>query len=304
MSVDTLWEYDTRVWRQELRTESGRWRLTRRIKESRADDTSRRELAATRLAGQPSAAAVRFVPPEYTVEGAIYELTAPDVLASLLWPQVTVTPAVLTTLMDRLGTAVAEVHSAGPAPDSVSGLESPHLRRLAAHLSAGTATFAGLVVVQQQPAAIERLRRWLAEIPREGVLCHGGLTLGSVFVDHDVDGVEIPAGDELMASAGELDLAWVVGELTEFEYLAATRGTDGSAYADAAAVLLRAWSRRAGREPSTALLQRIVALRYLLHLCDYAETTQSTDTGSTNAPFLTWLVERADATPLNERIAL
>lgn len=296
MTAEIAWEYDTRVWRQRLQSESGAWRLVRRIKETRADDTSRRERSAQSLADGGGAGRVRFLAPTYTSEGAVYDLTVSEVLASWLWPQTRVDDADLLDVMRGLGEALGALH-VERASESVTGIDSPHLRRLAAHLSAGTATYAGLVVLQQKPEVIAQLRSWLADLPREGVLCHGGFTLGSVFVDPTLTTVEVPTGDELMASTPELDLGWMLGELTEFEYLAGMRGSDGSSYAAAAHALTDAWRTATGTTIEPRRLQRVVALRYFLHLCDFAETTHSTDTGSLNAPFLTWLVERADTAP-------
>lgn len=295
MTMEIAWEYDTRVWQQQLRNEDGSWRLIRRIKDSRADDTLRRERSARRLDDASSQAVVRFPAPDRTTEGAVYTLTGPELLGSLLWPDPRLTSGEIVAVMTTLGEAVAALQRDGAAAASVAGIDSPHLIRLAAHLTAHPTTHAGLVVVQQQARVVERLRAWLAELPREGVLCHGGFTLGSVFIDADLRRPEVPVGDELMASIPELDLGWMLGELTEFEYLAQGRGTDPSAYPTAAAALVDGWRTATGREPDRRWLDRVIALRYFLHLCDFAETTRSTDTGSRNAAFLAWLVERADA---------
>ncbi|MEI3867514.1 hypothetical protein V6S02_10540 [Microbacterium sp. CCNWLW134] len=295
MTMEIAWEYDTRVWQQQLRNEDGRWRLIRRIKDSRADDTLRRELSARQLEEASKTGSVRFPAPERTTEGAVYALTGPELLGSLLWPDPRVSADEITEVMTTLGGALAELQRDVAAAASVAGIDSPHLIRLTDHLAAHPTTHAGLVVVQQQATVVERLRAWLAELPREGVLCHGGFTLGSVFVAPDLSRPEVPVGDELMASIPELDLGWMLGELTEFEYLAQGRGADPSAYPTAATAFIDGWSSATGRRPDRRWLDRVIALRYFLHLCDFAETTRSTDTGSRNAAFLAWLVERADA---------
>ena len=126
------------------------------------------------------------------------------------------------------------------------------------------------------------------------MLCHGGFTLRSVFVDSSLDRVEVPTGDEVMRSAPELDLGWMLGEFTEFEYQAGLRGVDGAFYTSAAGSLLGGWSSATGAEPDRTLLDRVIALRFCLHLCDFAETTRSGEAGAQSAPFLRWLVDRVD----------
>src|SRR5690606_16676433 len=210
------------------------WRLSRRTLESRPEDVALRASAAEHLASVDLDPSVRFVPPAYEDGKAGYSLLACEVLASQLWPALRQVGRALETSMTSLGAALGRLHTSGGPTDELDGVVSPHLLRLRAHLDAELGTWAGQGVAQLAPAVVDSLRRWLDEIEGGDVLCHGGFSLGSVFVDQDVTRIEILAGDELMVSAPELDLGWLVGELTEIEFQAGLRGGKGLAYAGAA----------------------------------------------------------------------
>ena len=292
MSANIAWDYGTRAWQQKLVLDGPQWRLVRRTIESSPEDTARRATAVAELAQVEVAAGTRLVRPSYTAEGAVYELEACEVFASQLWPELRQVGRNLESAMTALGAALAALH-AQPAPEpGVGGAVSPHLLRLQAHLDAEPTSWAGQVVAQLKPQVVASLRRWLDEVSTGPVLCHGGFSLGSVFVDAAAQRVEIVTGDELMLSTPELDLGWMLGELTEIEYQAGLRGGDGLAYAGAAEWLLEGWTAVTGKVPNRVLLDKVIALRTFLQVCDFAETTRSIDAAERNALFMSYLVER------------
>ena len=118
--------------------------------------------------------------------------------------------------------------------------------------------------------------------------------------NQDVTRIEILAGDELMRSTPELDLGWMLGELTEIEFQAGLRGGNGLAYAGAAEWFLEGWTSVTGVAPDRHQLDRVIALRNFLQACDVAETTRSINAAERGTLFLTYLVERVaivDALP-------
>lgn len=292
MSANIAWDYGTRAWRQRLVLDGPQWRLVRRTNESSPQDTARREAARADLASIELASGSRLVRPTYTDEGAVYELDAVEVLMSQLRPELRLVGRELEATMTSLGKALGTLHSR-PAPEGgVGGAVSPHLLRLRAHLDAAPSSWAGQVVAQLKPTVVASLRRWLDEVSTGTVLCHGGFSLGSAFVDGSGTRLDILAGDELMLSTPELDLGWMLGELTEIEYLAGLRGGNGMAYAGAGEWLLEGWTAVTGRAPERVRLDKVIALRNFLQACDVAETTRSTDAAERNALFMSYLVER------------
>ena len=194
--------------------------------------------------------------------------------------------------MTALGASLARLHTSDGPTDELDGVDSPHLLRLRAHLDAEPGTWAGQVVAQLAPSVVDSLRHWLDELERGDVLCHGGFSLGSVFVDQDVTRIEILAGDELMVSTPELDLGWMLGELTEIEFQAGLRGGNGLAYAGAAEWFLEGWTSVTGVVPDRTQLDKVIALRNFLQACDVAETTRLLAAAERSALFMTYLVER------------
>lgn len=293
MSSDIAWNYNTSVWQQRLVFDGPGWRLVRRAKDGHTDDALRRSRSAERLASVAQQDGVRFVRPGHSEEGSVYELTACEVLAGQLWPDLRVVGRDLESLMTRVGAAIARVHtSADLTADVEEGVTSPHLRRLRAHLDADPSTWAGQAIAELRPSVVAQVRRWLDELPTCGALCHGGLTLGSIFVDEGAQRIEVLAGEELMLSVPELDLGWLLGELTEFEFQAGVRGSSGLPYEGAAKFLLEGWTSVTGHAPDQRWIDKVIALRSFLRMCDLAETTRSAEAAANNVLFMTYLVGR------------
>lgn len=292
MNANIAWDYGTRAWRQRLVLDGPQWQLVRRTNESVPQDAARRESARAELASVELENGTRFVRPTYTDEGAVYGLEVVEVLMSLLWPELRLVGRELEATMTSLGKALGTFHSR-PAPEGgTDGAISPHLLRLRAHLDAAPSSWAGQVVAQLKPTVVASLRRWLDEVSTGPVLCHGGFSLSSCFVDGSGARLDILVGDELMLSTPELDLGWMLGELTEIEYLAGLRGGNGAAYSGAADWFLEGWMAVTGKVPERGRLDKVIALRSFLQACDIAETTRSIDLAERNALFMSYLVER------------
>lgn len=292
MCADIAWDYGTRAWQQRLVYDGPQWRLARRTNESRVEDVEHRADARAHLASVELDPAVRLVAPTYTGDEAEYPLLACEVLASQLWPELRQVGRSLEHAMTSLGAALGRLHTSAGPTEGLERVVSPHLLRLRAHLDAAPGTWAGQVVAQLAPSVVGSLRRWLDDLDRGDTLCHGGFSLGSVFVDQDVTRIEILAGDELMRSTPELDLGWMLGELTEIEFQAGLRGGNGLAYAGAAEWFLEGWTSVTGVAPDRHQVDRVIALRNFLQACDVAETTRSINAAERGTLFLTYLVER------------
>jgi|GEM_PF-2690327 len=292
MNSDITWNYGTSVWQQRLIFDGPGWRLVRRIQDGHSDDALRRQRSAERVANVAQSDGVRFVRPSHADDGAVYALTTCEVLAGQLWPDLRVVGRELESVMTRLGAAIGRLHTSTDLTADVDGVTSPHLRRLRAHLDAAPTTWAGQAIAELRPSVVGHVRRWLDELPTRGALCHGGFALGSIFVDQDAQHVEVLAGEELMLSTPELDLGWMLAELTEFEFQAGMRGGNGLAYEGAAQWLIEGWSSVTGTSPDQRWLDKVVALRSFLRMCDVAETTHSADAAARTALFMTYLVER------------
>lgn len=306
MTANIAWDYGTRAWQQRLVLDGPQWRLMRRTKESSPEDTARREVALASLDEIELAPGTRLVRPKYTSDGAVYELDVCEVLMSQLWPQLRLVGLGLEATMTALGKALASIHSLTPPEAGTGGAVSPHLLRLRAHLDADPTSWAGQVVAQLKPTVLASLRRWLDEVSTGTVLCHGGFSLGSAFGDGVGKRLDLVTGDEFMLSRPELDLGWMLGELTEIEYLAGMRGGNGMAYAGAGEWLLEGWTGATGQVPDRVMLDKVIALRNFLQACDVAETTRSIDAAERNSLFLSYLVERVtllDHVPAQRRHA-
>ena len=292
MNADIAWNYGTSVWQQRLVFVGPGWRLERRIQGDLSRGVARAQRLADGVSRIENDGAVRLVRPTCTEDGAVYDLTTCEVLSGQLWPGLRLVGRPLESVMTGLGAALARLHTSVTPMHDVVDATSPHLRRLRAHLDADGSTWAGQVVAQQSATLIAQLRCWLDELPTTGVLCHGGFALGSVFIDQDVQRIEVLTGEELMVSIPELDLGWMLGELTEHEFQAGMRGGNGLAYEGAAQWLLEGWSSVTGTSPDRAWLDKVIALRSFLRMCDVAETTHSTDAAARDGLFLSYLVER------------
>ncbi len=292
MNDDIAWNYGTSVWQQRLVFDGPGWRLVRQIQGGSPDDAARRQRSADRVASIEQAVDVRLVAPTHTDDGAAYALSACEVLVGQLWPELRVVGRELESVMTRLGAAVATMHTSVGFTADVETVTSPHLLRLRAHLDAAPTTWAGRAIAELRPSVVGHVRRWLDELPSTGTLCHGGFALGSVFVDQDAQLIEVLTGEELMLSTPELDLGWMLGELTEFEFQAGVRGGNGMVYEGAARWLLEGWTSVTGVDPDQRWLDKVIAMRSFLRMCDVAETTKSADAAARNALFMTYLVER------------
>lgn len=292
MSANIAWNYGTNVWQQRLVFDGPGWRLVRRPTDGSLDDVARRHALAERVSGLALDEGTSFVPPVLTADGAEYALRAPEVLHGQIWPELRIVGRELESVMTRLGAALGRLHTDARLAEGAEPVVSPHLRRLREHLDAAPDSWAGRAIAEQRPSVVGHVRRWLEELPTRGALCHGGFALGSVFVDPDGRRVEILTGEELTTSVPELDLGWMLAEIIEFEFLAGVRGSNGYPYEGAARWLLEGWSSVTGEEPDRRWIDKVVALRSFLRMCDVAETTRSADAAASTALFMTYLVER------------
>jgi aminoglycoside phosphotransferase (APT) family kinase protein len=293
MSSDVAWNYGTSVWQQRLVFDGPGWRLVRRATDGHGGDALRRQRSAERVASLGEHEGVSFVRPEHTEDGAVYALSTCEVLSGQLWPDLRLVGRDLESVMTRLGAALGRLHTSTElAADVEAGVLSPHVRRLRAHLEAEPSSWAGQAIAHMRPSVVTQIRRWLDEVPAHGVLCHGGFALGSVFIDQDARRVEVLSGEELMLSTPELDLGWLLAELTEHEFQAGVRGSTGLPYEGAAQWLIEGWASVTGRNPDQRWIDKVIALRSFLRMCDAAETMRSAHAAAANALFMTYLVER------------
>lgn len=189
---------------------------------------------------------------------------------------------------------LATLHRDGPTPDGVVG---PHVQRLRDHLTDPTGP--GAAALATLPStAIARLRTIAHTITDRGtaVPVHGGFSLGSVFTDAEHHIVDVVVGPESSSGPAEIDLGWMVGELTEFEFTARNSGAPDQAavYAQAADALLTAYVSASGHALDRVLLDDVVVARIVLHMLDFAVTTSTIEHCVILAPLVAWLVEGAE----------
>lgn len=293
-TATTVWEFDTAAWYQRLLHTGSSFTLTRRFRQQCGTEQQWDQ------AVPPSVGRAAFVCGVWVDDSEFrFDLTVGDQLANQLWP--VVSPAFLTDngfqSMADLGRLVARLHGAGTHPPG--DLVSPHVRRLRSYLSATdspmdvSAVHAALP--EQTLGALRSIARTITDGPH--LTCHGGFSLGSVFTDDDHKTVQVAIGPEMCSGPSELDLGWMIGELTEFEYTAANSGRSlGAAHSApfgrAAQALLDGYSAESGREVDRRRLDDVVAARIALHMFDFVRTTGRTDHLAGLAPFVTWLTRR------------
>ncbi|PZT99986.1 MAG: hypothetical protein DI630_15680 [Gordonia sp. (in: high G+C Gram-positive bacteria)] len=293
-TATTVWEFDTAAWYQRLMHTGSSFGLTRRY---------RQQCEAERQWGQtvaPSVGRTAFVRGVRVDDSEFrFDLAVGDQLANQLWP--VVSPTFLTDnglqSMADLGRLVARLHGSGPPPPGDLG--SPHVRRLRSYLSAANSPMDVSAVHAALPeetlGALRSIGRTITDGPH--LTCHGGFSLGSVFTDDDHKTVQVAIGPEMCSGPPELDLGWMIGELTEFEYTAANSGKSlGAAHSApfgrAAQALLDGYSAESGRAVDRRRLDDVVAARIALHMFDFVRTTGRTDHLAGLAPFVTWLTRR------------
>lgn len=290
-TTEVLWEYDTVVWRQRLDRSVAGTRLTRAYRGGGPWPGTVPEAV-----GAVSGSGVVLVPPSgSTAATYTFDLVEEEQLAVQLWPRAA--PVFLSEDgvggLRRLGALLARLHRApvrsGLAPVS----SSPHVRRLRDYLHGPV------------PAATEEALRSLAPVTVAGlgavlealeaaprpVVCHGGFSLGSVFADPDHRRLELVVGPELCLAPPELDLGWMLGELTEYELSTVRAGSRTDLFSRAAAALRSGYDEEAGAALDATLLDGVVAARVALHRFDYV-TTSGHPEQTTISAFIDWLVER------------
>ncbi|ORM37896.1 phosphotransferase [Williamsia sp. 1135] len=289
-----VWEFDTAVWRQQLARDDDGFVLSRTYRDATRDRASQVMAPSATPSGR-----VRLVRTSESTSAEChrFSLRCDEQLASQLWPQVQ--PAFLhdgagLSTMTDLGRLLATLHRSGPPR---IGDVSPHVERLRRYL-AEPAGPAAVTLGSLPPTAVARLRSLADTVAEQGtaVLCHGGFSLGSVFADPDHTRVDVVVGPEISSGPKELDLGWLVGELTEFEFTARANGSDHSeVYARAAEALIAGYSSESDRMLDQAALDAVATMRIALHMIDFAVTTAGTAHCATLAPLVTWLLERGQA---------
>lgn len=296
---EVIWEHDTRVWTQRLtREKPGEFVLRRRIRESRPDAVIVRHSSTARIASSARGGKGAVIAARPSGDGAaVYALHSQMQLAAALWPEPQQQGC---DVFDELGILLAEVHS---APGSSSEYDSPHLLRLRKHLTSGSETNSGIFLATLRPAWLASLKAWASNLPSGSVVSHGGWSLGSVFHSPNSELIEVPIGAELTFSVPEFDLGWMIGELAEYAYLAELGGTSGSRYDEMASALLSRYIDETRHQLDPSWLQRFMALRVTLHLCDYVESFVPHSSLKVYPPFIGSLVERSWALASENPIA-
>ncbi|MDV7134638.1 phosphotransferase family protein [Williamsia muralis] len=293
-TATTVWEFDTAAWYQRLMHTGSSFALTRRYRQQCEAEHQWGQTGAPSVGRAAFVRGVRVDDSEFR-----FDLAVGDQLANQLWP--VVSPTFLTDnglqSMADLGRLVARLHGGGPPrPGDVGG---PHVRRLRSYLSATDSPMDVLAVHAalrgETLGALRSIARTITDGPH--LTCHGGFSLGSVFTDDDHKTVQVAIGPEMCCGPPELDLGWMIGELTEFEYTAANSGRSlGAAHSPpfgrAAQALLDGYSAESGREVDRRRLDDVVAARIALHMFDFVRTTGRTDHLAGLAPFVTWLTRR------------
>jgi aminoglycoside phosphotransferase (APT) family kinase protein len=289
-----IWEFDTAVWRQRLtRTGSG-YELTRRYREAIGSAA----LTGACIAPSASVGHARFVTGSPVTEGEwTFTVVGEHQFATQLWP--TVHPVFLTgqglQSMTDVGRLLATLHKATPRPPA--GTVSPHVQRLRAHLTAPVGP--AETVLETLPRGTVNALQSISLSMSEGrhVACHGGFSLGSLFADDDHRHVDVVVGPELCSGPPELDLGWMVGELTEFEFTAqnSTGAVSSTLFTHAAQALVDGYQAESGHRLDRALLDDVVAARIALHLFDFVTTTGRAGHLAALVPFVTWLTDRRQA---------
>jgi aminoglycoside phosphotransferase (APT) family kinase protein len=293
-TATTVWEFDTAAWYQRLMHTGSSFALTRRYRQQCEAEHQRGQTMPPPVGRAAFVCGVRVDDSEFR-----FDLAVGDQLANQLWP--VVSPTFLTDnglqSMADLGRLVARLHGGGPPPPGDVG--GPHVRRLRSYLSATDSPMdvsAVHAALQGETlGALRSIARTITDGPH--LTCHGGFSLGSVFTDDDHKTVQVAIGPEMCCGPPELDLGWMIGELTEFEYTAANSGKSlGAAHSApfgrAAQALLDGYSAESGREVDRRRLDDVVAARIALHMFDFVRTTGRTDHLAGLAPFVTWLTRR------------
>ena len=288
MIDETLWSYETSVWSQSLRRVSGGAVLRRTIKGITDAERLARNGVNSRLRTKGWDAPTRPIFSDGSSEPSIYSLSSIHQSVRLLWPSPVAAWSETTgsDVSHALAAFLAELHS---AKTELPVVPSPHVKRLRSHLYAEE----GFVHRSLPGSAVGMLTEWVEALPDTGVLCHGGWSLSSIFASEDLSQLQVVSGEEITLSARELDLGWIVGELTELEFSASSSGQSGALYAALASLFLGAYHQITGYKIDPAFLARVVALRTTLHLFDFAETFGEEAVGQSNIAFATWLTERA-----------
>jgi hypothetical protein len=289
-SLALRWKYSTSVWAQEL-WQDGTDYVLHRVIASNPVSASRSAVAdevCHRLnSGRTSS--IRIVRGHLDDQGTwSYSLQGDSPLAVHLWPSASTSwRGKGSAIAEQLGAVLAHIHG---VPANKPLVNSPHLARLIDHLAepGGSSVLAHL-----SSDTRTALISWAQPRSPSDVLCHGGFSLGSIYASSDLASVEVLLGDELTQAPPELDLGWLIGELTEFEHATLEQGLPPGRFSKVAQQVLQAYEEASGRSVSEHLLHRFIALRFALHLADYAQSFGSDGVSATQLRFLDWLIGRA-----------
>ncbi|MFI8569084.1 hypothetical protein ACIGGF_21260 [Rhodococcus sp. NPDC078407] len=297
-----LWHRSTAVWEQQLCTAETGFELRRRFCRRVDALPARTEVAADRLPDS-SDSPVRWASPTLRDETAVFTVRGSAQIAEQLWPE----PGRFWTdrtgveAFTELGRALRQLHT--EPPDFRLPTSTPHLERLAAYLDdrCDTSGAATAVLTDLGADVVAVLRIWLRELPPADALGHGGLSLGSTFVDADPTvHIDVVVGPELVRTTPAVDLGWIVGELMEFSYLRAIRGIPGDPYRRLATAFTTGYRGSMEGPMDDEIVHRVALLRIVLHLCDYAETVRLNGDAGAHAhlaiytPFVRGLVAHPD----------
>lgn len=284
----TLWEYDTAVWYQRLESTPDGARLYREFRGDGPWPRVTGEAFAT--AGTLGSA---WVPPGPGHGGRYsFDLSATEHLAGLLWPRIV--PRLNTVdaldLPREVGRLLARLHE--KAPSNTMPPAGPNIARLRRYLRSVNAQGSGVLGTLRHETVV-RLAEILADLEAapEQVLCHGGFSLGSIFTDDGCRSSQIVIGPEMCVAAPELDLGWMLGELTEFEFAASSSGATPPVYTAFANAFREGYQQEVGRTIDETLLAGVIAVRVALHRFDFAATTGGHE-DPTVTVFVDWLVDR------------
>lgn len=282
--METIWQFDTTVWFQELRTHEGTFTLERYYK-NRSDGEVDLLCKTSGYEGS-----IFTFPENIDSNGSCeFSLNVTVPLASCV-VDTAFDQTMLTSIFESLG---RELHSFQRHAVSPVNNEPNNVQRLRGYLEEPRYDAAGYLLSQLGSQRLPRIKNTL-ENALKGTeeTVHGGLSLGNVFVD-DSGNIQVPTGPDVGMSEPLIDVAWVVGELTELEH--ASMGVEGASerIAGLAGAFLGAYQEAQGKNVEMEQLMQLAMLRTLLHYLDFTVTYPTMEPDKENLSFLQWLVDRA-----------
>lgn len=283
--MSLIWQFDTSVWYQSLRNEDDQYILERYYKERDVDEFT--------ILCSPSnvlnSTTIKY--PSHIDEygTCTFKLKGSMPLLSVVTDP-NADEETLMQLIDQLGSTISKFHNI-QAPDKCP--QPANFRRLKAYVTDRRNDAADYLLSHFDSSELNSLKDLINtySVPETGFV-HGGLGLGTMFVADD-NSLEIPTGPDSGAFNPVIDLAWIVGELTELEHASLNSKNDGSRYAYLANRYIKAYENASGIDINIRQLLQLSTLRTALHYLDFASTYPTLDPHPENVAFLKWLIERA-----------